>query len=84
MTRVSGTRDDNWVQTNHLTRLALEIRWTNRYLVMEDRDGRKLRVDLDDLRSNGQVYEVFLRGVRHSRSRGLTMNKGTARELGFH
>jgi hypothetical protein len=45
-------RSDDWVQTTQLVRLALEIRWTNRYLVMEDRDGRKLRVHLDELRSD--------------------------------
>jgi hypothetical protein len=81
--RVRSTRRDGWVQTNQLTRLALEIRWTNRYLQMEDRDGRKLRVDLDDLHADRRVYEAFLSAVRHARSGGLALNKATARELGF-
>ena len=82
--RVRSTRSDDWVQTNQLVRLALEIRWTNRYLVMEDRDGRKLRVHLDELRSDRRVFAVFLSGVRHARSTGLTLNKATAMELGLH
>jgi hypothetical protein len=77
-------RSDDWVQTNQLVRLALEIRWTNRYLVMEDRDGRKLRVHLDELRSDRRVFEAFLSGVRHARSTGLTLNRATAMELGLH
>jgi hypothetical protein len=81
---VRSTRSDDWVQTNQLVRLALEIRWTNRYLQMEDRDGRKLRVDLDDLRANQRVFDIFLSGVRHARSTGLTLNKATAMELGLH
>jgi len=82
--RVRSTRSDDWVQTNQLVRLALEIRWTNRYLVMEDRDGRKLRVYLDELRSDRRVFAAFLSGVRHARSTGLTLNKATAMELGLH
>jgi hypothetical protein len=82
--RVRSTRRDGWVQTDQLTRLALEIRWTNRYLQMEDRDGRKLRVDLDDLRANPRVFDTFLAGVRRARSIGLTLNKATAKELGLH
>ena len=82
--RVRSSRRDQWVRTDRLTRALLEIRWTNRYLVLEDADRRKLRVNLDELRQNPEVYKVFLRGVRHSRGRGLEMNKGTARELGFH
>jgi hypothetical protein len=82
--RVRSTRSDDWVQTNQLVRLALEIRWTNRYLVMEDRDGRKLRVHLDELRSDRRVFAAFLSGVRHARSTGLTLNKATAMELGLH
>jgi hypothetical protein len=81
--RVHSTRRDGWVQTTQLTRLALEIRWTNRYLQMEDRDGRRLRVDLDDLRADQRVFDTFLAGVRHARSAGLTLNKATARELGL-
>jgi hypothetical protein len=81
--RVRSTRSDHWVQTDRLARLALEIRWTNRYLVMEDRDGRRLRVDLDDLRADPRVYQAFLSAVGHARSRGLSLNKATARELGF-
>jgi hypothetical protein len=82
--RVRSTRSDDWVQTNQLVRLALEIRWTNRYLVMEDRDGRKLRVHLDELGSDRRVFAAFLSGVRHARSTGLTLNKATAMELGLH
>jgi hypothetical protein len=82
--RVCSTRSDDWVQTNQLVRLGLEIRWTNRYLVMEDRDGRKLRVDLDDLRANRRVFDTFVSAVRHARSTGLTLNKATAMELGLH
>jgi hypothetical protein len=81
--RVRSTRSDHWVQTNQLARLSLEIRWTNRYLVMEDREGRKLRVDLDDLRADQRVYEAFLFAVRHARSQGLILNRATAWELGF-
>jgi hypothetical protein len=81
--RVRSTRSDDWVQTNQLVRLALEIRWTNRYLVMEDRDGRKLRVHLDELGSDRRVFAVFLSGVRHARSTGFTLNKATAMELGL-
>jgi hypothetical protein len=81
--RVCSTRSDDWVQTNQLVRLGLEIRWTNRYLVMEDRDARKLRVHLDELRSDRRVFEAFLSGVRHARSTGLTLNKATAIELGL-
>ena len=77
-------RSDDWVQTTQLVRLALEIRWTNRYLVMEDRDGRKLRVHLDELRSDRRVFASFLSGARHARSTGLTLNKATAMELGLH
>ena len=61
-----ATRFDDWVQTNQLVRLALEIGWTNRYLVMEDRDGRKLRVHLAALRGNRRVFEAFLSGVGHA------------------
>jgi hypothetical protein len=82
--RVRTSRRDDWVQTDRLTRLALEIRWTNRYLQMEDRDGRKLRVDLDDLRANRRVFDTFVSAVRHARSAGLTLNKATATELGLH
>jgi hypothetical protein len=82
--RVRSTRRDGWVQTNQLTRLALEIRWTNRYLQMEDRDGRRLRVDLDELRGDRRVFDTFLSGVRRARSTGLTLNKATAMELGLH
>jgi hypothetical protein len=82
--RVRSTRSDDWVQTNQLVRLGLEIRWTNRYLVMEDRDGRKLRVHLDDLRANRRVFDTFVSAVRHARSTGLTLNKATAMELGLH
>lgn len=81
--RLRSTRRDGWVRTDRLTRVLLEIRWTNRFLVLEDSDGRRLRVDLSELRENPEVYKHFLRGVRHSRGRGLVMNKGTARELGF-
>jgi hypothetical protein len=81
--RVRTPRKDGWVQTTRLTRLALEIRWTNRYLQMEDRDGRKLRVDLDDLRSDQRVLDAFLSAVRHARAAGLTLNKATAAELGL-
>jgi hypothetical protein len=81
--RVRSTRSDDWVQTTQLVRLALEIRWTNRYLVMEDRDGRKLRVHLDELGSDRRVFAAFLSGVRHARSTGLTLNKATAMELGL-
>jgi hypothetical protein len=52
------------------------------YLVMEDREGRKLRVHLDELRSDRRVFEAFLSRVRHARSTGLTLNKATAMELG--
>jgi hypothetical protein len=82
--RVRSNRKDAWVQTNQLIRLALEIRWTNHYLVMEDRDGRKLRVDLNELRGNQRVFRAFQSAVGHARSRGLTLNKATVRELGFH
>jgi hypothetical protein len=82
--RVRSPRSDDWVQTNQLVRLALEIRWTNRYLVMEDRDGRKLRVHLAELRGDRRVFAAFLSGVRHARSTGLTLNKATAMELGLH
>ena len=82
--RVRSTRSDDWVQINQLVRLALEVRWTNRYLVMEERDGRKLRVHLDDLRGHQRVYEAFLSAVRHARCQGLTLNKATAMELGLH
>jgi hypothetical protein len=82
--RVRTPRRDNWVQTDRLTRVALEIRWTNRYLQLEDRDGRKLRVDLDDLRANRRVFDTFLSAVRHARSAGLTLNNATATELGLH
>jgi hypothetical protein len=75
--RVRSTRSDDWVQTDQLVRLALEIRWTNRYLRLEDREGRKLRVDLDDLRADQRVYEAFLSGVRHARSQGLTLSNRT-------
>ena len=82
--RVRSTRKDGWVQTTRLTRLALEIRWTNRYLQMEDRDGRKLRVDLDDLHGDQRVFDAFLSAVRKARAAGLTLNKATATELGLH
>jgi hypothetical protein len=82
--RVRSTRRDGWVQTNQLTRLALEIRWTNRYLQMEDRDGRKLRVDLDDLHGDQRVFDAFLSAVRKARAAGLTINKATATELSLH
>jgi hypothetical protein len=82
--RVRTSRRDQWVRTDRLTKVLLEYRWTNRLLVLEDGDGRRLRVYLDELRQNPEVYKVFLRAVRHSRGRGLEMNKGTARELGFH
>jgi hypothetical protein len=81
--RVRSTRADDWVQTNQLVRLALEIRWINRYLVMEDCDGRKLRVHLDELRGNRRVIETFLSGVRRARSTGLTLNKATTTEFGL-
>jgi hypothetical protein len=61
--RVRSPRSDDWVQTNQLVRLALEIRWTNRYLVMKDRDGRKLRVHLDELGSDRRVFAAFLFGI---------------------
>ena len=51
---------------------------------MEDRDGRKLRVDLDELGSDRRVFAAFLSEVRHARSTGLTLNKATAMELGLH
>jgi len=82
--RVRTSRRDDWVRTDRLTRLALEIRWTNRYLQMEDRDGRKLRVDLDDLRANQRVFDIFVSAVRHARSTGPTLNKATAMGLGLH
>jgi hypothetical protein len=82
--RVRSTRKDGWVQTTRLTRLALEVRWTNRYLQMEDRDGRKLRVDLDDLHGDQRVFDAFLSAVRKARATGLTLNKATATELGLH
>jgi hypothetical protein len=81
--RVRSTRSDDWVQTNQLVRLALEIRWTNRYLVMEDRDRGKLWVHLAGLRGNRRVFAAFLSGVGHARSTGLTLNKATAMELGL-
>jgi hypothetical protein len=82
--RVRTTRDDHWVRTDQLTKLSLEIRLPGaRYLAMEDRDGRKLRVNLSELSENPHVVEPFLSAVRRARSRGLVMNKGTAKELGF-
>jgi hypothetical protein len=82
--RVRSTRADDWVRTDQLAKLSLEVRVTGgRYLAMEDRDGRKLRVDLSELSENPHVVELFLSAVRRARSRGLAMNKGTAKELGL-
>lgn len=82
--RVRSTRADDWVRTDQLAKLSLEVRVTGgRYLAMEDRDGRTLRVDLSELSENPHVVELFLSAVRRARSRGLAMNKGTAKELGF-
>jgi hypothetical protein len=39
---------------------------------------------LDELRSDRRVFAVFLSGVCHARSTGLTLNKATAMELGLH
>ena len=50
--------------------------------MMEDRDGRKLRVHLAELRGNRRVFEAFLSGVRPARCTGLTLSKATAMELG--
>jgi hypothetical protein len=82
--RVRSTRADDWVRTDQLTKLSLEVRLPGaRYLAMEDRDGRKLRVNLSELSENPHVVELFLSAVRRARARGLAMNKGTAKELGF-
>jgi hypothetical protein len=43
---------------------------------MEDREGRKLRVHLDELRGDRRVFEAFLSRVRHARSTGLTPQQG--------
>ncbi|HYY82165.1 MAG TPA: hypothetical protein VFD04_23715 [Actinomycetes bacterium] len=79
--RVRAGRRDGWVRTDQLTRAALEVRWTRRLLALEDRGGRRLRVDLDELFANPVVREAFLAAVRRSRAAGMTANRGTAATL---
>jgi hypothetical protein len=45
---------------------------------------RKLRVHLDELRSDRRGVRGVPVRVRHARSTGLTLNKATAMELGLH
>jgi hypothetical protein len=81
--RVRSTRRDAWVQTDELVRASLEYRWTRRLLELEDRNGRRLRVDLDDLFANSVVSDAFLAAVRRSHAGGMVANRGTAATLGL-
>jgi hypothetical protein len=81
--RLRTTRRDAWVQTDQLARASLEYRWTRRLLALEDRGGRRLTVDLDDLFANPVVREAFLAAVRRSLAGGMTANRGTAASLGL-
>lgn len=78
----SRTRD-RWVRTDDLVKVSYEPRWLTPYLVLKDRDGRYLRVDLDELRASPPLYRLVIEGVKRSQAKGLRLNLGTARELGL-
>jgi hypothetical protein len=79
--RLRAGRRDGWVQSDRLTSAKLEQRWANRYLTLEDHEGRRLRIDLDDLEANPEVFKVFQRAFRHSRQHGLRPNRATLAAL---
>jgi hypothetical protein len=76
-------RKVRWVRTDQLARVSARSTWgMTSWLTLEDRDGRSLRVDLDDLRANPEVWKVFLRSFRHSRGSGMApLNHVTANLL---
>jgi hypothetical protein len=73
--RVRTTRSDHWVQTDQLVKAEVWFNWATRKLILEDRDGRRLIVDLADL--NPVMLEAFRAAMRRSQAAGLRLNRVT-------
>jgi hypothetical protein len=79
--RIRTTRRDRWVRTDQLVKLDIWFNWANRRAVLQDRDGRRLTVDLDDL--NPVMLETFRAAVRRSQAHGLRLGRAAATTLGL-
>jgi hypothetical protein len=77
--RVRTTRSDRWVQTDQLVKAEVWFNWATRKLILEDRDGRRLIVDLADL--NPVMLEAFRAAMRRSQAAGLRLNRVTESTL---
>ena len=76
-------KHDGWVQTDDLIKLSVWFNWTRRKLILEDRAGRRLTVDLGFLAENPVIHQAFLAAVRRSQAKGLTLNRAAANTLGL-
>ena len=80
--RRSGKRDW-WVRTDDLAKLNVWFNWHRRKLLLEDRAGRRVTVDLGFLAENPAIHQAFLDAVRRSQAGGLTLGRAAANTLGL-
>lgn len=78
--RTSMAWGDRWVRTDQLTELKLD--WHGDF-TMRDRDGRKVLVQAEALRSEPEVSRIFTAAVRRSLAHGLRPDREARRELGL-
>ena len=66
-----GQEGPVWVRTDQLTRIDQEMRFIRPVLVLHDRQGRVVKVELAELKANPAVFEVFCQAARRSYENGL-------------
>lgn len=56
----------HWVRTYHLDAIRLDERARVTRLLLQDTDGRRVRVELADLCGNSKLWDLVYNGIRHS------------------
>jgi hypothetical protein len=55
-----------WVRQYELTSVKIRMRFSNRYLHLKDRDGRKVAVFTGDVQQNQRLWDLLYNGILHS------------------
>lgn len=80
---VRGLTRRRWVRTDQLVSLKDGPVGVDRVLTLRDRDGRRLGVQLSELRGAEQAHAQVLRDLRTSIGAGLAVSDVTRRRLGL-
>jgi hypothetical protein len=76
-------RHDRWVKTDELAKVEFWGSWARRKLILRDRAGRRVTVDVGFLEEKPALYAAFVDAVRRSQAAGLRLGLAAAGTLGL-